>query len=206
MPDHPTRGNPLPPTVCCAALIAALIAISQLAGCLPVVLGTTATVSAIEVLADRRSAGQNLDDHTLELKLAKAITFDPRLADLVNINVTVVNNIVLLTGEVATLEQQQYAAELVRSNPQTRSVVNELILSGQTGLIGRANDSWITSKVKTRLLSTKGIPSTSITVTTERGQVYLLGLVTRSEADAAVETAKKVRGVTHVVKVFEYVQ
>ena len=179
--------------------------LSALSACIPIAIGT-ATVTAIDVALDRRTVGRNLDDNALELKLKKDILLDPMLGNAVHVNVTSVNGIVLLTGEVNNEEQRRRASLLARNHAETRNVVNELALSGKTSLTSRANDGVITAKVKTNLLTDKNIPATSINVTTERGKVYLLGLVTRSEGDAAVAAAKRVRGVTHIVKVFEYVE
>ncbi|MEM7194706.1 MAG: BON domain-containing protein [Pseudomonadota bacterium] len=186
--------------------LAIMLLLSQLVtACIPIAIGT-ATVTAIDVALDRRTVGRNLDDGALELKLKKDFLLDPMLGNDVNITVTSVNGVVLLTGEVLNEQQRQRASILARNHPETRNVVNELALSGKTSLTSRANDSWITGRVKANLIGNRNIPATSINVTTERGKVYLLGLVTRSEADAAVQEARRVPGVTHIVKVFEYVK
>ena len=117
-----------------------------------------------------------------------------------------INGIVLLTGEVHTDEQRQYAEALAREYEQTRNVVNELDLAGRSNLNSRANDTWITGKVKSSLLKADDVPSSNIKVVTERGKVYLMGLVTQAEAQAAVALAQSVVGVTHIVKVFEYIK
>jgi len=85
-------------------------------------------------------------------------------------------------------------------------VVNELQLAGATGLGSRANDTLITSKVKAKLIQSKAVKANSVKVVTEGGRVYLLGLVTRSEGDSAVAATQTVAGVTHIVKVFEYIK
>ena len=158
----------------------------------------------IDLYTERRTVGQNVDDNTLELALRKDILLDDKL-DGTNVSVIAINGIVLLTGEVHTDEQRQYTEKLARSFIDTREVVNELELSGKTNLTSRANDSYITGKVKSKLILADDVPATNIKVITERGKVYLLGLVTRAEADAAVEVTKTVSGVTHIVKVFEYI-
>ncbi len=45
----------------------------------------------------------------------------------------------------------------------------------------------------------------SVKVLTEAGVVYLMGLVTPQEGDAAVDIARNTSGVVRVVKVFEYI-
>ncbi|MCH1933169.1 BON domain-containing protein, partial [Shewanella sp. A25] len=43
-----------------------------------------------------------------------------------------------------------------------------------------------------------------IKVVTENGEVFLLGLVSRAQADLAVDIARNTSGVRKVIKVFEY--
>ena len=172
--------------------------------CVPLAIGT-ATVTAVDLYMERRTVKQSVDDNTLELQLRREYMGDESLGNAVNISTTIINGIVLLTGEVHTDEQRQYAEKLARSFVDTREVVNELELSGRTNMNSRANDSYITGKVKSKLVRADGVPSTNIKVVTERGKVYLLGLVTHPEAEAAVEAARSVSGVTHIVKVFEYI-
>jgi len=187
-----------------ASRLVLLAALQGLAGCVPLVL-TAATVTAVEVSLDRRTPGKYLDDNLLEVRLRGDLGEDPSLGGEVNISVTSFNGIVLLTGEVNTDEQRQRAGEIVQRDSETRKLVNELELAGKTNVVGRLNDSWLTSKVKARLFNTENLAS-KIKVVTEHGKVYLLGLVTQPEADAAVEAVRSVRGVTHIIKVFEYIE
>lgn len=187
-----------------ASSLALLAAWQGLAACVPLVL-TAVTVTAVEVSQDRRTPGKYLDDNLLEVRLRNAIGQDQNLGREVNISVTSFNGIVLLTGEVNTDEQRQRAGEIVQSDSETRKLVNELELAGKTSVVGRINDSWLTGKVKATLFKTENLAS-KIKVVTEHGKVYLLGLVTRAEADAAVDAVRSVGGVTHIVKVFEYIE
>ena len=180
-----------------------LLASYFLISCVPLVVGT-ATVTVIDIVQDRRTVGRNIDDNALEVKLRKDIALDQQLGSSVNISVTALNGIVLLTGEVLTEEQRKRALLLARNYEETIQVVNEIQISGKTNITSRANDSWITTKVKSKLVRTKNLSASVIKVVTENGKVYLLGIVTNIEADAAVEAAKTVRGVTHIIKVFEY--
>lgn len=173
--------------------------------CEPITIGVAA-VSAVDLLLDRRPLGQTFDDNALEVKLRKDYGINDAYKGS-NISVTVLNGIVLLTGEVTNEAVRKEAEKEARSYIGVREVVNELMIAGKSGLISRVfNDSWITSKVKANLLTTEGIRASNIKVVTERGKVYLLGLVTREEGERAIDVARKVGGVTHIVKVFEYDQ
>ena len=187
-----------------AMCLALLFSVELLVACVPVLVAT-ATVTAVNVVTDRRTLGRNIDDNTLEVALRKDILLD----DLLNgthISVTAINGIVLLTGEVANDTQRQHAENLAKTYTSTLTVVNEIQLAGKTSLTSRANDTLITSKVKAKLLRSRAVQANAVKVVTEAGRVYLLGLVTRAEADAAVAAAQSVGGVTHIVKVFEYIK
>ena len=185
-----------------SSLLITVIA-TVMSACIPIAIGV-ATVTAIDLTYDTHTIGQKIDDNSLEIKLRADFVTDDQLGTSENISVTAINGIVLLTGEVHTDAQRQHAERLAKGRVETREVVNELELSGKTNLTSRANDTYITGKVKSKLIAADGVPSSNIKVVTERSKVYLLGLVTKAEAEAAVNVAKSVRGVTHIVKVFEY--
>ena len=185
-----------------ARIFFALLAPLLLAAC-EAVLFTTAVVTAVDVSIDRRTPGRYLDDNRLELKLRGVFSSDEAL-DGVNISVTVLNGIVLLTGETHSDAQRRRAEELAQEHPEARKVVNELQLSGATNLPSRVNDAWITGKVKARLLNVRNFPDSAVKVVTEHGKVYLLGLVSREEGGIAIAATRRVRGITHIITVFEY--
>ena len=83
-------------------------------------------------------------------------------------------------------------------------VYNELTV-GQKISIGQiSKDSWITTQVKSKMLVDNRVKSTDVKVITENGQVFLLGSLTHSQADAAADIASRISGVQKVVKVFKY--
>ena len=181
-----------------------VLAIPPITACVPLLMGAT-VITSIDLATERRTLGRNVDDNLLEFQLRGAYRSDETLG-LVNISVTVINGIVLLTGEVHTDEQRRYAESVARQYERTLNVVNELELAGRSNINSRANDSWITAKVKSTLLAADNVPSSNIKVVTERGKVYLMGLVTQEEAQAAVNATQSVVGVAHIVKVFEYIE
>lgn len=196
-----TNLNAFIKTLATTALI--LVSAQTLTACLPILVAS-ATVTAIDIATDRRTLGRNIDDNALEITLRNAISQDSVLEGA-HISVTVFNGIVLLTGEASTDAQRRQATTLAEQRIRTLKVVNELQLAGKTSITSRANDSLITSKVKTKLLLSDRVNASTIKVVTEAGKVYLLGLVTRAEGEAAEGAAQSVGGVTHIVKVFQYV-
>ena len=122
-----------------------------------------------------------------------------------HINVNTYNKVVLLTGEVASREQRALAGSTARNYQGVRQVYNELKLQGSSSLLARTNDSWLTTKLKTKLLANTDIVSGQIEVVTEGGIVYLMGIVTHATADRAAAVASHTGGVVKVVRVFEYI-
>jgi len=183
-------------------LAVAGLAILQLQGCAPIVIGGAAVGAS--VATDRRTAGVYVGDQEIELRaMARLRESFPQKTD--NISATSYNRQVLLTGQVPDEETRARATDVVRGIPDVRTVFNELSVSGVTSLTSDANDVSITSKVKTRLLRDERVPGTKIKVVTETAVVYLMGLVTQAEAEAATEIARTTAGVTKVVTLFEYI-
>jgi osmotically-inducible protein OsmY len=173
-----------------------------LSGCVPLVIGAAAGGTAL-VIADRRSVGAQADDEAIELKIANNI--GAGFGDRVHVNVTSYNGIVLLTGEVPTQELKTQIEDIARTTAKVRRVHDELVVGPVSSIGSRTNDSYITSKVKARFVEENKFPANLVKVVTERQVVYLMGLVHRSEADAAAQIAATTSGVVRVVKLFEYV-
>ncbi len=102
-----------------------------------------------------------------------------------------------------TEKLKQQAEEIARGVKKVRTVHNQLQVGGPISMVARANDSWITTKIKTKMLASK-VPGRKVKVVTEDGVVYLMGMLPREQADAAVDAARSVYGVQKIVKIFEY--
>ena len=120
-----------------------------------------------------------------------------------NLNVISVNNLVLIVGQVPNEDLKQQAYLEVNSIPEVKKVYNKVTIEKPTSTMVRSNDAWLTTKVKAAMLAENGLASSQIRVLTENSTVYLLGIVTKSEAESAVEVARKVKGVNKVVKLFQ---
>lgn len=177
-----------------AALAAAL-----LQGCFP--LAVTGVGTAALVATDRRTAGTYLEDETIEWKVFGRLREGFAGA---HVNATSYNRRVLLTGEVPNEEAKKKAEDAVRALENVREVTNELQIAGASSLASRGSDSLVTSNVKARMVNNGRFSPQHVKVLTEAGVVYLMGLVTQQEGEAAVEIARNTSGVVRVVKVFEY--
>jgi osmotically-inducible protein OsmY len=181
-------------------LILSAALISQITACVPVVVGGAAAGGAMA--ADRRTSGIYVEDENIELKAFKKM--ETNLGENAHVNVTSYNRNVLLTGEVPVAESKTKAENLVKEITNTRSITNEISVAPKTSLGSRSSDSYITTKIKTKFVTENKFPANYVKVVTENSVVYLMGIVTNAEAEAAVEIARNTDGVTKVIKVFEY--
>jgi osmotically-inducible protein OsmY len=180
-------------------LLAAAIPILQ--GCFPLAVGGMG--AAALMATDRRTTGIYIEDESIEWKAGG------KLRDAFpgsHVNATSFNRRVLLTGEVANEEMKKQVEDAVRSVTNVKEITNEVQIAGASSLASRGNDALVTSNVKARMLRGKDFTPTHVKVLTEQGVVYLMGLVTPAEGDAAAEIARSTSGVNRVVKVFEYVK
>ncbi len=185
------------------ALLALVLGSSTLlSACVPLLIGGAATTTAV-VVSDRRTSGMQLTDKNIGIRTESRISEE--LKDTVRINAMSYNQRVLLTGEAPTIAAKEQASAIAKGVPDVKSVLNEVVIAPPAAFSTRANDTWITSKVRTELLTTKDVPSSTIDITTSRGVVYLMGQVSPLEGDRAASAAAGVSGVNRVVKVFDLV-
>ncbi len=178
-------------TVRCCALMALLVC----AGCAAIV---------GEEEPGERTRGTRIDDDLIETRAKSNIKHaDPELKKA-NIEVASFNGIVLLTGQVPNEELRDLAEEATQSLSKVRKIHNEITLSGRIGFLARQNDWILDKKVGAKMMANDDVDSSHVSVVTENGVVYLMGMVTRDEAEAATNVAQSVAGVQKIVKVFEY--
>lgn len=170
-------------------------------GCVPAVVAAGAASAAV-IAGDPRTTGTQLDDQSIEFKVTTEA--GTRYGNDVHLNVTSYNGVVLLTGEVPSAVIQDEITNLAKAQDKVRIVHNEMVIGPVTDLGARTNDTFITSKVKTRLLEDDQVRAIYVKVVTERSVVYLMGIVPKALGDAAAQTTATTEGVTRVVKVFEY--
>ncbi len=187
------RGLAVLPLACALVLSAG--------GCAVVVVGATIGAGTL-VAMDRRSTGVRAGDQTIESKVTKAAS--ERWGITAHINVTSYDGKVLLTGEVPTAAVRDEIEQIAKATEYVRGVTNELRVGPESSIGGRTQDTFITSKVKARLVESKKFDANNVKVVTERRTVYLLGLVSPAEGDAAAEVAASTSDVARVVKLFEY--
>jgi osmotically-inducible protein OsmY len=183
------------------AIVGLLGLVSLLGGCAPVMVGAGAA-AGYSAFEDRRSTGTQVEDQRIESRASSAI--DQRFGWKVHVNVTSYNRQVLITGEVPDAVTHAEVEKLIAALPGVRTLSNELAIGPQSSLAARAGDTVVTSNVKSRFLGAKNFNAVHVKVVTEAGIVFLMGMVTEVEANAATEITRTTDGVKKVVKVFEY--
>ena len=177
-----------------------------LTGCAAAVVGAGAAAGTTATVAhDRRTTGTFIEDQAIELKAVKSFFLDKEINDSSHINVTSINTVVLITGETPGEDIRNRIVNIVRDIPKVTHVYDELTIAAPSSWTSRGSDSLITSKVKIRLLTLDDFDATRVKVVTEKGVVYLMGLLTRSESDIATGEAQQLGGVQKIVKLFQYI-
>jgi len=186
-------------------LLCALLASSYiLSSCSPLAQGAAAVTTVATMSNDRRSAGEILDDKTIDLSLSSIVRKDTILEDM-HINFMVYNKTVLMVGESPSAEARDYLEKQIKRNaPRIKQLINEVEVMPNSGYLSRAKDGIITVQIETLFLDQEVFHPTHVRVMTERRTVYLMGSVTKREAEHATNLATRAKNVDKVVKVFNY--
>jgi osmotically-inducible protein OsmY len=182
-------------------LLIVLLIVTQLTACGVLAVGGVAAGAA--VLADRRTPAVQAIDKGIELEAENALA--KRFGDNAHINVTSFNQKVLLTGEVKDADIKGEAGAYVKAMKNARAVFNELVIGPNSSYTSRANDSYLESKIKTQMVFTDQLPSNSMVIVAESSSVYLMGILTQSEADLAKKVASNANGVKDVYVYFDII-
>jgi osmotically-inducible protein OsmY len=165
-----------------------------------VVVGSAAV--GTKAATDPRTVGTQVDDGTLELRVNSALSKDQQLKKEARVNVTAYQGKVLLTGQAPNTELSSRAKQIAIGVEGATEVFNEIRPGQPIGLGTASSDTWITTKVRSQLLGSDQVKSSNVKVTTENGEVFLMGLVTAREGQAAADIASRVSGVKHVTTAF----
>ena len=183
-------------------LILPLIVLSFLQGCVGV--AAVAVVTGANVAADNRTIGKLIDDEGIELKASTALSKVEALKEQTNIHVTSINGAVLIVGQAPSSHLRDLAVKTINQIDGVVKIHNQIRLGNTISFATKTNDAWITSKVKTALLSSDELDGVTIKVVTENAEVFLMGLVSEKTGNQAVDIARNIGGVNRVLKAFEY--
>jgi len=183
-------------------LAISLALIATLTGCAKIISVTTS--EPIQISTNKRTLGTKINDQQLETVARVNLNNTSKQLEEAHINIDSFNGLVLLTGQVPNAQLRSLAGDTVGKINSVRQVHNELTTASPSDFQTRSTDSWVTTKIKSKLVASS-IQSRRIVIITEAKTVFLMGLVSRYEAERITNVAQNTDGVKQVVKVFEYV-
>lgn len=168
-----------------------------LSGCVVAAVGA-AGAAGVAAIQDK-TMGESLDDANISNELkARLMTTDARAFN--EVDVEVANKVALLSGRVPTMADRHEAERIAWEVALIETVANELQVREQGGVMQNLNDEWITTRVRSRLVTDGAIKSVNVNIETYDGTVYLMGIArSQAELQLIAEHASKVRGVKEVV-------
>ncbi|ETS32931.1 osmotically-inducible protein OsmY [Photorhabdus temperata] len=188
------RFFPLLATVCAAVM---------LQGCIGAAVVGSAAV-ATKSATDPRTIGQQVDDGTLEARVSNALNKDKQIKERIRVITTAYQGKVLLTGQSPDSSLSDRAKQIASRVDGAHVVYNEIRQGKPVELSTASKDTWITTKVRSKILASDSVKSSNIKVVTENGEVFLLGILTKQEGNAAAKIASETDGVKRVTTAFTY--
>ncbi|RHW76691.1 division/outer membrane stress-associated lipid-binding lipoprotein [Colwellia sp. RSH04] len=183
-------------------LVGIIMLVLTLQGC--AVATVVAITAGATMVSDRRSIGNQIDDQTIEFNVHNELAKQKSIIDNTNLHVVSVNGSVLIVGQAPNTYLRDLAIKTVTEVEGVVQIHNQIRISSTTAVTTQTNDIWLTSKVKSALFASDKVNVKDIKVVTENGEVFLMGLVSKNEADAAVSVTRNISGVSRVFKAFEY--
>ena len=180
-------------------LVAGLIFLSIGYGCSPAGILASGSATTMVVAEGDKSLGTAVDDATIKLNISrKFLSSENNL--FINIDTSVVEGMVLLTGIVENQEIRIEAVKTVWEVGGVKEVINEIEIGDKPTIKEYANDVWITTQIKALAAKDIGLRSISYNIETIRGKVYLAGITSRpNQLETLINIAKSVKGVKEVV-------
>lgn len=187
------------------SLLVSLTAITLLSGCVaaPVIIGAGAGAGIVSLSDDRRPQAQIAQDDATTQRIQELLAEQKLNGSPNHIRFIVYNGVVLLVGQVPYDNVRALAHQAAQSAPGVKNVINELTVGPELSARAIAEDTYLSSKVRTKLATTRDFKSKHLTIVVENGSVYLMGLMTAEEQKIAVAVTRDVDGVKRVVRIME---
>lgn len=181
-----------------------LAAAVTLQGCV-VAVGAAGAMAA-KVANDRRTVGTQLDDQNADSAVAYQWSKSDALKEQANLQVDVYNGVALLTGQAPSQALLDEAVNRAQEVEYLKKIHNQIRIAQPIGAGTQANDIWLASKVRAKIVADERVPALQVKVVVQDSEVFLMGRLSNVEATAAVDIARNVTGVARVVRAFEIIQ
>jgi len=178
------------------APVLAVAVVLQLTGCVGMVVGGAAT-AGVAAYQERGVKGVAIDTATATKIRAKLLEEDKNLFG--DVGLEVYEGRVLLTGRVPTEEMRAQAVRIAWSVADVKDVINEVVISPNP-LSDMANDTWITTQLKTTMTLDTEILAINYSIETVGGVIYLIGIAQNdAELQRVINHARAIKYVKRVV-------
>ena len=138
------------------------------------------------------------------LNLVNIVRKDPMLEDS-HISFEVYDDSVLMTGETPSADLKNHLENTIKTKAKKmKQLINEVAVMKNSSYLSRAKDGVISVQIETLFFNQEVFHPAHISIHTERGTVYLMGAVTKREAEHATNVASRAKNVKKVVKLFNY--
>lgn len=165
----------------------------------------SAAMTGVQALYNRHSIQKNLNDQYITLQAYRAFNRNSNHFKGSNISIATFNGDVLIAGQAPHVWQKEEAETLIKNIPSVGRVYDKIAVTNPSSTLTRMSDTWITTKIKAKLLASADVDATKVKVVTENGIVYLMGILPSDEASAAVTLANETDGVAKVINLFSYI-
>ncbi|WP_070962412.1 BON domain-containing protein [Vibrio sonorensis] len=170
-------------------------------GCAGAIVAGAATT--VNVVTDPRTTKEIWNDNNIEFEVA-GLTNKAPYRGKVRVTASSYNGTVVLMGQSQTQELLNQLETQARKIDGVNKIHNQVRIKAPISLGEVSKDSWITTKVKSALLTNSELATVKVKVITEDKEVFLLGYVSREHGELATDVARNISGVKKVVKAFQY--
>ncbi|MDO8290731.1 MAG: BON domain-containing protein [Parvibaculum sp.] len=180
-----------------SSLALIMLAPIALQGCVPLAVGAGAT--GVAMASQDRGLEQGINDNEISFEINRKLA--AKSSDLyARVSTQVRQGRVVLTGFVANEQDSATVSRIAWSVGGVRQVDNELQTGNPTSFSEKADDSLITTKLRSAILADSKIESLNYSIKTVRGTVYLSGLAkNQAELTRVIGHAREIKGVRNVV-------
>lgn len=164
-----------------------------------------AAVTGAQAVYNRHTIQASLNDHYITMKAERTLYVNTDRFQNTHVSVSSFNGVVLISGQVENAAQRREIEDIVKKIPGVKEIHDVTTISAPLSALTQMSDTWITTKIKSKLIATDEIDPSQIKVITENGIVYLIGIIPPDQAEIAIDLARTTEGVQSVVKVFSYI-
>ncbi|MEM7522259.1 MAG: BON domain-containing protein [Pseudomonadota bacterium] len=183
-----------------ALLACAMVgAAATISGCTAVGLGVGALATTGVSVAQERTTRQALTDAEIRITINNKLA-NESLGLFADITTEVVEGRVLLAGSVPTQDNRIRATQLVWETPDVVELINEITVESDAGVSSYAEDVWISTQLRAKLLGDVEVNSINYNIETVGQTVHLIGVArSEGELERVVAYASSIDGVKQVV-------